>query len=131
MTVACTEDVEPVLPIDKFIGNFEGNLKKYSCEENQALLNTFENIKSEIKKESDTSINGTLNDADGNKMFDFSGELDESDDTKIRISNLVYDSETLFGGGEIIGGKLRLQFASFSCKLDSNVYRVTRVFTQQ
>ena len=53
MTVACTEDVEPVLPIDKFIGNFEGNLKEYSCEENQALLNTFENIISEIKKESE------------------------------------------------------------------------------
>ncbi len=130
-TVACQKDeVVPPKPIDKFVKTFNGNLKTYTCEENQALLNT--NPASVIiTKENDTDLLGSLKDDSGNKLFTFSGKFNAAKENEFKISNFSYNSETLFGAGEMIDGKLKLSFASFNCQVDSsNTYRVTREFKE-
>ena len=128
-TVACQKDEEPAKPIDKFIKTFDGNLKTYSCEANQTLLNT-DPASVVITKENDTDLLGTLKDDSGNKIFSFSGTLESDNENKFKISNFSYNSETLFGAGEMISGKLKISFASFACPVDSNTYRVTREFKE-
>ncbi len=126
-TVACQKDEEP---IDKFVKTFEGNLKTYSCEEHQTLLNT-DPASVIITKENDTDLLGTLKDDSGNKLFTFSGKFNAAKENEFKISNFSYNSETLFGGGEMINGKLKLSFASSTCQVDSsNNYRVTREFKE-
>ncbi len=129
-TVACQKDEEPAKPIDKFIKTFNGNIKTYSCEATQTLLNT-DAATAVITKENETDLLGTMKDDKGNKLFTFSGKLESDNENKFKISNFSYDSETLFGGGEMLNGKLKISFASFTCPVDSNTYRVTREFKEQ
>ncbi len=128
IAVACHKD--PELPIDKFTKTFDGNYKEYTCDSVQAIKNIFEDYRVEFTKESDTKLNGKLIDDAGNKLFSFEAELNADDDTKIKISNFSYNSETLFGGGQISNNKLDLQFATTSCPAGENSYRVTREFKE-
>ena len=130
ITIACTKDEEPAKPIDKFIGNFEGNLYEYKCE-GYVLYNTYENTKVEIIKENETDLNGTLNNEDGNKIFSFSGRLNSDNDNKFSSSTFLYDNDTLFANGEIIDGKLKISFGAFSCPAGTNTYTATREFKEQ
>lgn len=131
IAASCAKDEEPANPIDKFIGTVEGNLKEYSCADSPVILNTLENVKAEITQEDDTHFNGKLNDSDGNKILSFSGTLDSSDESKFDIPNFVYNSDTLFGGGNITNNKMTISFAAFSCPKGTNTYQVTREFKQQ
>ncbi len=129
-TIACQKDEVPPKPIDKFVKTFNGNIKTYTCEEIQTLIGT-DPASVIITKENDTDLLGTLKDDGGNKLFTFSGKFNAEKENEFKISNFSYNSETLFGGGEMIDGKLKLSFASSTCQVDSsNNYRVTREFKE-
>jgi hypothetical protein len=128
IAIACHKD--PELPIDKFVNTFDGNYKEYTCDSIQSIKNIFENYRVEFTKVNDTKLNGKLFDDAGNKLFSFEAELNADDDSKIKISNFNYNSETLFGGGQISNDKLDLQFATTSCPVGENTFRVTREFQE-
>jgi len=129
LAISCTKDEEPAKPIDKFIKTYIGNIKEYSCEENRTLLST-KAMNAQITKENDTDLLVTVKNGSGVNLFTFSGKLDSSNENKFRISNFAYNSETLFGEGEMISGKLKLSFATLSCPVGEQ-YRVTREFKEQ
>ncbi len=128
IAIACNKD--PELPIDKFTKTFDGNFTEYTCDSIQSVKGIFENYRVEFTKVSDTELNGKLFDDAGNKLFSFKANLKAEDNTQIKILNFKYNSETLFGGGQISNNKLDLQFATTSCPAGENSYRVTREFKE-
>ena len=128
IAIACHK--EPELPIDKFAKTFDGNFTEYTCDSVKNVKNIFENYRVEFVKVSDTELDGKLFDDAGNKLFSFKANLKAEDDTQIKILNFQYNSETLFGGGQIKNNKLNLQFATTSCPAGENTYRVTREFDE-
>ncbi len=131
LLVACGKDKEPAKPIDKFVGKFDGKLREYKCSDTLVILNTFENYSVTTTEKSESSISGKLSDEKGETVFNFVANLDTDNDSKIRITSFTYGSETLFGGGEVSNGKLKLQFASNQCPIEGNTYRVTREFSAE
>ncbi len=129
LLVACGKDEEPAKPIDKFVGKFDGKLREYKCSDTLVILNTFDNYSVTTTEKSETSISGKLSDEKGETVFNFVANLDTDDNSKIRITNFTYGSETLFGGGEVSNGELKLQFATDKCPTGDNSYRVTREFS--
>lgn len=132
LAVSCTKDEEPAKPIDKFVKTFTGSFYEYSCDASPVILQTLENTKVEISKQNDTDLSGKIKDGSGNSIFTFTGKLDENNDNAFRIPNFIYNSDTLFGGGEMSAGKLKIQFAAKSCPAAAaNTFRVTREFKEE
>jgi len=132
MTVACSDDETPAIPIDKFVKSYTGNFIEYSCAESPVILNTLENTQVEITKQSDTDLTGKIKDSSGNSILTFIGKMDENNENAFRIPSFIYKTDTIFGGGEMSTNKLKIQFAAKSCPSpNANSYNVTRVFQEQ
>lgn len=131
LLAACGKDKEPERPIDKFIGEFKGDFREYKCSDTLIVENTFENYRVITTEKSENSITGKLLNEAGKTVFNFIANLEADKNSEIRITNFKYGSETLFGPGKIISGKLNLQFATDKCPTGGNSYRVTREFSQK
>ena len=134
LTVTDANDVKHSITksivLDTFIGAYIGYFREYTCSATPTVVSTIDNAKVEIIKKSNTKLNCVLKDNEENEIFSFSGKLDDENENKFKIPNFSYNSETLFGGGELIDGELKLNFASLACPVGGNTYRVTREFKE-
>lgn len=129
LAISCTKDEEPAKPIDKFIGTFTGNFYENNCSDN-VNYNTYENTKVEIKKENETDLFASIKKEDGSKLLSFSGKLKSGNDNLFTSSPFVFESDTIFANGQVLDGKLKISFGSFSCKSGENTYTATREFKE-
>jgi len=96
LTIACKDDKVPAKPIDKFVKTYTGNFIEYSCATSPVILQTLENTKVEITKQSDTDLTGKIKDGSGNSIFTFLGKLDEGHENAFRIPSIIC-SITIWG----------------------------------